>query len=279
MARFDKLEFNAGQPPSPEPAERDPLVRDAGDWMKKADEERRGGLYESALKYYSRALELDNSLVAGWLGQVQMLVQLEEYPEADLWSRKGLELFPNNGELMAGRARPSAAWATGSRPTPVRWVAAAARAVGLSLAGPRRDHDRQAAGHGPLLFRQGAGARRRLAGPPGSRPHRVILSQAEQGAGPHPPCPGAAPEAHYAWYVQGICQAKLGLRRPRGRVFSVAWSFSRVTRTRRSSSAACRLELVAAEDVSPAVREMTTMGWTLGRILEGAAPAGPAIST
>ena len=48
-------------------------------------------------------METDRSLVAGWTGQVQMLVQLEEYPEAELWSRKGLELFPNNGELMAAR--------------------------------------------------------------------------------------------------------------------------------------------------------------------------------
>ena len=33
------------------------------------------------------------SLVAGWLGQVQMLVFLGEYPEAELWARKALELF------------------------------------------------------------------------------------------------------------------------------------------------------------------------------------------
>src|SRR5271157_1567932 len=105
MARFDKLEFNAGNRPSPEPTERDPLSRDAGYWMNKADESRRSGLYEGALQYYSRGLELDRSLVAGWVGQVQMLVQLNEFPEADLWSRKGLELFLNNGELMAGRAQ------------------------------------------------------------------------------------------------------------------------------------------------------------------------------
>ena len=105
MARFDKLEFNAGNRPSPEPGERDPLSRDAAYWMKKADEARRSGIYEAALQYYSRGLELERSLVAGWVGQVQMLVQLKELPEADLWSRKALELFPNNGELMAGRAQ------------------------------------------------------------------------------------------------------------------------------------------------------------------------------
>jgi tetratricopeptide (TPR) repeat protein len=105
MARFDKLEFNTRGRPEPESDEPAGQATDAGYWMNKADQSRRGGLYEGALIYYSRALELDRSLVAGWLGQVQMLVQLDELPEAELWSRKGLELFPNNGELLAGRAQ------------------------------------------------------------------------------------------------------------------------------------------------------------------------------
>jgi tetratricopeptide (TPR) repeat protein len=54
---------------------------------------------------YSRALELDKSLVAGWVGQVQMLIALGEYPAADLWSREALELFKNNAELLAGRSQ------------------------------------------------------------------------------------------------------------------------------------------------------------------------------
>ena len=37
MARFDKLEFNALSRPSPEPNGPDPLARDAGHWMNKAD--------------------------------------------------------------------------------------------------------------------------------------------------------------------------------------------------------------------------------------------------
>lgn len=107
MTRFEKLEFNDGQgkkpdatPSAPKPAR--PLDVD---WMARADEQRRAGLYENALKYYSRALEQDRSQVAGWLGQVQMLVQLDECPEAELWARKALELFPSNGDLMAGRAQ------------------------------------------------------------------------------------------------------------------------------------------------------------------------------
>jgi tetratricopeptide (TPR) repeat protein len=73
--------------------------------LKLAGDERRCGLFENALKYYSRALELDKSLVAGWVGQVQMLINLGEYPEAELWARKALELFRNNPDLLAGRAQ------------------------------------------------------------------------------------------------------------------------------------------------------------------------------
>jgi tetratricopeptide (TPR) repeat protein len=106
MARFDKLELNPKSQTSPASSEQPTLIAvDAGDWMKKADASRRTGLYENALKFYSRALELDRTFVAGWVGQIQMLIQLQEYPEAELWSRKTLEVFPNNGETMAARAQ------------------------------------------------------------------------------------------------------------------------------------------------------------------------------
>jgi len=83
-----------------EPASMEPV-----DWMKRADQERRSGHYETALRYYSRALEDDRSLAEGWLGQVQMLILLDECPEAELWARKALELFPAQGDLFAARAQ------------------------------------------------------------------------------------------------------------------------------------------------------------------------------
>jgi tetratricopeptide (TPR) repeat protein len=106
MGRFDKLEVSGGQP---EPNER-PSPDASGSrveigWLERAVEERRCGHHENSLRYYSRALEDDKSLVNGWLGQVQMLVLLDETVEAELWSRKALELFPGNGDLMAGRAQ------------------------------------------------------------------------------------------------------------------------------------------------------------------------------
>jgi len=109
MSRFDRLEFGEQQPHLGTTGEQNQRYRepdhDERHWLRLAGDERRRGLHESALRYYSRALELDRSLVDGWVGQVQMLIALAEYPEAELWSRKALELFKNNAELLAGRAQ------------------------------------------------------------------------------------------------------------------------------------------------------------------------------
>jgi len=105
VPRFDRLEFD----PSPEqpgvpPAHAADPDRDEHYWMRLADADRRQGLFENALRFYSRALELDRALVEAWIGQVQMLIALGEYAEAELWSRKALELFRNQGGLLAARA-------------------------------------------------------------------------------------------------------------------------------------------------------------------------------
>ncbi|MGA2500544.1 MAG: tetratricopeptide repeat protein [Tepidisphaeraceae bacterium] len=106
MTRFHRLELDQQQTqPAMTPVQRQESAYDEKNWTEMADQCRRNGHYETALRYYSRALELDRSLVACWVGQVQMLVQLGEYPEAELWSRKALELFKSNGDLMAGRSQ------------------------------------------------------------------------------------------------------------------------------------------------------------------------------
>lgn len=114
MKRFDRLEFEDFEPRlgrAANAASQETVSqtaneeRDERHWIRVADDERRKGAHEQALRYYSRALELDKSLVKGWVGQVQMLIALGEYPEAELWSRKALEMFRNNAELLAGRAQ------------------------------------------------------------------------------------------------------------------------------------------------------------------------------
>jgi tetratricopeptide (TPR) repeat protein len=214
MARFDKLEFNTRSRPSPEPNERDPLARDAGYWMNKADQSRRTGLYESALQYYSRALELDRSLVAGWVGQVQMLVQLEEYPEAELWSRKGLELFPANGELMAGRAqafcrmgdlKQAHALCDGSLhqagQSAYRWLVR-----GEIMVAARQDMDR-------FCFDKAQELDADWLVPLEAARIELYYHRPSKALGRIRRALDIDPEAHYVWYVQGICQSELGLTR------------------------------------------------------------------
>lgn len=104
MARFEKLEFEQDDEHHHE-ENRVRKVTDAQVWMKRADEFRRSGAYEGALQFYSRALEEDKTLITCWVGQVQMLIQLDEFKEAELWSRKALELFPGNSELLAARSQ------------------------------------------------------------------------------------------------------------------------------------------------------------------------------
>ena len=113
MARFEHLEFGP-DPAEPKPPKAAGPSKAAAAPARVEDERQRCGRppnsaerdsTKSALRFYSRALEYDRSLVAGWVGQVQMLVQLDEAPEGDLWARKALEMFPGNGELMAARAQ------------------------------------------------------------------------------------------------------------------------------------------------------------------------------
>jgi tetratricopeptide (TPR) repeat protein len=105
VPRFDRLEFEQSPDGGDKPQTRAEPVRDDRHWLLLADAERRQGNYENALRLYSRALEVDKSVVEGWLGQVQMLIALQEYPEAEVWSRKALELFRSHSELLAARAQ------------------------------------------------------------------------------------------------------------------------------------------------------------------------------
>jgi tetratricopeptide (TPR) repeat protein len=105
MPRFDRLELDSSQSRPDDRDGRADLIRDEHHWLRQAEAERRHGLYENALRFYSRSLELDKSQLAGWVGQVRMLIALDECPEAELWARKALELFKNHGDLLAGRAQ------------------------------------------------------------------------------------------------------------------------------------------------------------------------------
>lgn len=218
--RFDKLELD---PAPDDPAGPPAKLRDDKDhdyWFRAAVDQRRSGSYETALRFYSRALELEKTLVPAWVGQVQMLVQLHEYPQAALWSRKALELFPNQPELLAGQAqaecrqgnlKPALALSDGALrqrgESAYRW-----QVRGELMVAGRERNDRH-------CFDKA-----QIADPDWLVPletaliyqHYQNFSLAAQRA---QQAVEKGPDAPYPWFVLGSCQAKLGLDAPAGRSF------------------------------------------------------------
>jgi len=104
--RFTNLEFNEEDQNQQFQLEaQQSHQRDENYYLARAQEEHQWGRFEKALQMYTRCLECNRSVVPAWVGQAQMLVQLGEYNEARLWSDKALELFRDNGELLATKAQ------------------------------------------------------------------------------------------------------------------------------------------------------------------------------
>jgi tetratricopeptide (TPR) repeat protein len=209
--RFDKLEFDR---PARDSSGQDPELRvekDAKYWFGLADENRCTGSYETALRFYSRTLEEDKTIVAAWVGQVQMLVQLGEYPQASLWSQKALELFPSHADLMSGQAqaecrlgnvKKSHALSDGALrqrgESAYRWQVRGE----LMVAGKQRtdrycfdkaqlaDSDWRVPLETAIIYM-----------------YYKVFSMAQQRA---QMAVEQSPDAYYAWYLLGVCQTKLG---------------------------------------------------------------------
>jgi tetratricopeptide (TPR) repeat protein len=252
VPRFDRLEFEPA-PERPAAAPSPPGVdeRDHRYWLKLADENRRQGFYENALRYYSRALEQDRSAVTGWVGQVQMLVALGECPEAEVWARKALELFRNNAELLAGRAQALCRGGDWKKAQPLcdaalgqpgesayRWVVRGE----LMVAG-RQDVDRYCFDKAvqydadwlvpleiALVYLQ-------------YRLPSKALPRARQAV-------EKAPDSAYCWYVQGWCEQELALN------------------ARAEVSLKRCLELVPRHvEAGKRLAQLTAGGWSVGRRL------------
>jgi tetratricopeptide (TPR) repeat protein len=194
--------------------ERDAL-HDAKHWMRLAERARRTGSFEDALRYYSRAVELDRSLVAGWVGQVRMLIALDEYKEAELWSRKALELFKSHADLHAARAQAlcrdgdmksalaacdAALGQTGQLPYP--WMARGD--IMLARRDPIEEHCFNKAVQLDadwLILIEVAGIYEHY------RRHAKALMRYSQAV-------ERAPDQAYCWYLQGRCQVLMGLPKP-----------------------------------------------------------------
>lgn len=107
--RFSNLEFTTQS--APQVLRQNTTAADAPHgalYLARADEFCRWGEHEPALRCYTRALQEDRALLPAWVGQVQMLVQLNELHEARMWADKALEMFRDNGELQAAKAQACA---------------------------------------------------------------------------------------------------------------------------------------------------------------------------
>jgi len=208
--RFDKLELS-GEDSKPRKQPAAAAAKDENHWLAQADQQRRCGHYENALRYYSRALEIEKSLVVAWVGQVQMLVQLGEYPQADLWSRKALELFPNQPDLLSGRAQ--ALCRIGDRQTAHGLSDNAMQQRGDSAYGWMVRGELMVAGRQSMdghCFDRAHVASRDWLVPLESALIYLFYRSPSKALQRAQKATEAAPAEYYPWFVQGRCQQELG---------------------------------------------------------------------
>lgn len=111
MSRFQWLEFENPTPPGGEgdipgrpPGGEGDDPTDPQYILRLADEAYRKMDWEKALRLYSRALGLDNTLEAAWVGQLRCLLDLQENPEALTWAIKAHKTFGKSPDVQAARA-------------------------------------------------------------------------------------------------------------------------------------------------------------------------------
>jgi len=102
LARQKTLEEKSRELPSaPLPKAED---YDAPYYIDKGDDSFFVGDFKGALQFYSRALKMDNSSFYPWIGQIYCLIEMGQFKEADLWTGRALEMFPEDSSLLSLRA-------------------------------------------------------------------------------------------------------------------------------------------------------------------------------
>ena len=188
-------------------------VRTATDEVRAATGHVRSGRYEEALRHYTRALGYDRAVIPAWVGQVQMLVELGENAEGRMWSDKALELFKNNGELLAAKSRAcirvgdrGAAFACSDASlksagsSSARWQARGEVLLGSDRAVARNCFERSLVEADADWFDRITIARIYLFHGMAA----AALEHAQFGS-------DMQPSHAYGWYVVGQCQERLGL--------------------------------------------------------------------
>jgi tetratricopeptide (TPR) repeat protein len=103
MGRGQYLEMETKAPAQYIEREAEPILRDHTFYMERAIRCMYEGKYESALRYYSRALSQSLQLEDAWTGQCLALLDLGEYEEAEAWAARALDHCPGSAPAFAIR--------------------------------------------------------------------------------------------------------------------------------------------------------------------------------
>lgn len=101
MSRFGNLEFDSEDESL---SSRQLPLKDEDRFLAEAQSAFESGRFEVALRMFARVIEFNAKLPVAWTGQVRMLIELGEFEEARVWADKALDIFPEDGELLASKA-------------------------------------------------------------------------------------------------------------------------------------------------------------------------------
>jgi tetratricopeptide (TPR) repeat protein len=102
LARQKVQELKEGEKPTQPASPKEEY--DAPYYIKMADDLFFKGEFREALQSYSRAIQIDSSIHYPWLGQIYCLIEMNQLKEADLWTGRALELFPEDSAILSLRA-------------------------------------------------------------------------------------------------------------------------------------------------------------------------------
>lgn len=235
--RFANLEMPGAQPPpgTGQPAGAGPggapgarvfipEDKDAQAWLREGVEHEFAGDFEPALRSFSSALNENPLLLAAWVGQLWMLLQLEEYPEAKMWADKALEQFPEAQDLLAAKSlalfrmgQESEARALNDTALQKKgesalvWLTRGEIMVGSSRAAAEEcfQHALRIADREDATLLRIVGIALRY------RKYSLALSMLKQAIAQHP-------DSAQAWYLQGQAQEQLGLAADAAQSFAEA---------------------------------------------------------
>jgi tetratricopeptide (TPR) repeat protein len=101
MSRFGNLEFDQN---SEENLPQQIALKDESHYFALAGTHFESGRFEPALRAFAKVLEYNPGNASAWVGQIRMLIELNDFQEAKRWAEKALSTFPNDPELLAANA-------------------------------------------------------------------------------------------------------------------------------------------------------------------------------